>query len=267
MLQADNISVEDLCSMKVWVAKDILGTRYLIDSINRTIDTLFQAALTASKPVDLRDCRCGPKAALLIKDYEDKGVMFVNSTEFELNEMLKNNRTAIKFQYPELLELDVPDITSPDEVFDVIRKLPSGSFKLNSAFMQKPYSTTLVCLILMARPDIDLDIRGYASFIFDCMKMYNWQEYYNLGITKFYALQSNEVIVIDIDESPEFKGRELLPAEIGSTVILDLSSDEIKISRTIYQNLILNIVTKLENILYTPQEEYVSLIEHLQEVL
>lgn len=151
------------------VLREALNTRYINNSMSGKMRIVLNEAMDSGDTVDFAGCRLGPESALALNEYYGKVVM-VNSEEPLLHKALENNfivKTEVLEAYE---EFPIKSEINLKETFDLISNLPRNAKLMPkwSSVSNKPVYATI--LLMMARPDIDWDIRNVSKQVFSYIR-------------------------------------------------------------------------------------------------
>lgn len=242
----------------------LMDTRYIIDKMSAIFENVCCKAVEEGYGIDLAECKLGPAAVDVIKRYETK-VKFINSADPYLNKILEDNRNAVTAVLVDYPALSIPQITTEFNIRDYILGIPSGQYK---AVLNKvntiPINAVLVCLILLCRPDIELDLEDCTAYVFDRFReKLNIEDFLDKGYTEFLKAEGPIVYTIKCDDAEFHVNNELIPAEIGSTTIYNIGVN--KFSSELYKALIVDLLTELRTYINGKHNEfYLKLIDLLQ---
>lgn len=146
------------------VLREVMGTRYIINALVDDFYKVIQMCKTNNLVCDVSLCRFGPDAVYAMSS-EYKNVEFVNLEEPELNKILQNNREFVNAEYEAYPPFEIPTNVKLDWVVEQIQKLPTGKYEPAIA-SENIYQRAALCLLIMARPDIEFDVRKYSTDLF-----------------------------------------------------------------------------------------------------
>ena len=146
------------------VLREVMGTCYIINALLDDFYKVIQMCKDNNLKCDVSLCRFGPDTAYAMST-EYKNVEFINSEEPELNKILINNTEFVKAVYEDYPMLAIPSDVKLDWVVNQIENLPTGQYEPDIA-INNIYQRAALCLLIMARPDIEFDIRKYSTDIF-----------------------------------------------------------------------------------------------------
>lgn len=151
--------------MATLLLKDVMGTRYIINALDGKLMSVLDTATESGDTVDLCDCKMGPDAVIVLKSYYGR-VALINSTDEELNDILTSNTLYVTEEISEYEPLNLMNVQDISVFMELREKLPQcASFKPIVDLTRILDKATLV-LLMMARPDIDWDIRSCATDIY-----------------------------------------------------------------------------------------------------
>lgn len=214
---------------------DLMETRYIIDALAMRFRRSLDTALSEGSDVDLAECRFGPLCSSILNEYYGK-LRFINSEDSYLNDLLANNVAYKTEPIEEYETLTLRGITEIDTYMQLVKDLPQGArYKVDCSLSSLADKATLV-LLLMTRPDLELDIRQCASDIYDFVRD-TWiavAEHHS----KYYELIAPDTVIVEEQENGYFgspaygyqkeqtfiKNRKVLPFEFGNTQIVTLDN-------------------------------------------
>lgn len=217
----------------VILLKEAMGTKYIINSLSGLFNTICNKCEQESDTLDLADCKFGPECAHILTNYYGK-VNIINSKDSDLDYILKNNAEVVGQVTSEYEKFPMPidsDITI-DWILSQMQSLPRNAKYTVRIALYSIKQKAAIVLLIMARPDIEFDIRQCASEIFDFVRE-TWiasaeshNKYYELivpnTISREYIMVNDARMfgAIDYGYKPEkeFIGdRKVLPFEFGNS--------------------------------------------------
>ena len=209
-----------------------MNTRYIINCLAGRFVNIMEK-YEPGTVFDLAECRFGPICANRLRMYYNKHI-FINTEDERLNRMLKNNNEASREEIPSYEVLEFRNCTNINHYMNLVETLEeNGKYEVQVDFSDICNIATVV-LLIMTRPDIDFDIRGCASSIFDFVRdmwvssAEHHDEYYELKLPNVVSMHS-----VDNKYGDEFTGytdeysyihhRPVLPKEFGNSQIIKLS--------------------------------------------
>lgn len=219
-----------------------MGTKFIINALSMRFRRCLDEAATSGVEYDLAGCRFGPECADLLKDYYDR-VNFCNTEDSYLDGLLKNNMDYKRNPPEEYELLTIRNMRSLDDYFDLAENLPQGGqFKVDCSLTSIADRSILV-LLIMTRPDLELDIRQCSHDVFTYVRD-SWlsvAEHHD----KYYELIPPDVLVVEKQPDSDYYGRPsyglqreqafirnrlVLPYEFGNSQIITLDQS-IKVSQ------------------------------------
>lgn len=210
-----------------------LGTRYPIDTINLRLTRTLQECVVNGDVVDLAQCRFGPKCAQVLNEFYDK-LKFVNTELPEWDIILQNNMEAATVVYDEYEPLKLFITDDIPALINWIKSVPVGKYRPEVNLTDIRYRAVLT-LLIMARPDIELDIRRTATDIFDFVRD-AWvnsskphDAYWILRAPDIELLNLTNGVFVDsigvtYDRDVLMRDYKVLPAEFGNSQIITFAS-------------------------------------------
>ena len=192
-----------------------MNTKYLINALVGSFRELLAKAKAEGLVIDMAGCKVGPEVAREMR-FSYKDVDYINSENSELNDLLKHNCEVSRIVYEEYEEVDVDNIDTIEDLMVFLSRtdLPSKvKFKTKSN-SNKPMGA--IALLIMSRPDLDVDTFGIAVSLFDLVRKYwipNAKDH-----DKYYKIDSGNIIVCDKVEASDI----YLPYEFGNTKLFSL---------------------------------------------
>lgn len=212
---------------------DLMGTRFIINSLTQRFTNCMKSAEENGYTVDMCGCRFGPDCTSIMYNYY-KTVDFCNSEDEYLDSVIKNNCTTARQQLEEYPKLDLKSVGSIKTFFDLVDSLDKDAKICPEVDLTSVQSKAILVMLIMARPDIEWDIRSCAADIFSFVRDL-WIS--NAGHhTKYWELIAPNITMREEQESGLygdrnygfFKEREfirlrqVLPVEFGTTNIIVL---------------------------------------------
>ena len=155
--------------MSVVLLKEAMNTRYIINSLNGAFRNICNSCEEQGDTLDLADCKFGPECASILRDYCGK-FEIINSTDTKLNEILANNAMVVGQATIAYEPFSIDRNVTIDWVIARIQDLPQGAqYTVNISLTETKCKAALV-LLIMARPDIEWDIRQCASDVYDFVR-------------------------------------------------------------------------------------------------
>lgn len=145
-----------------------LGTRYPIDTIDLLLSRTLRECVDNGDVVDLAQCRFGPKCAQVLNEFYDK-LQFINTELPEWDIILQNNMEATTTVYEEYEPIKLLVTDDIPALINWIKTVPVGKYRPEINLTDIRYRAVLT-LLIMARPDIEFDIRRTATDIFDFVR-------------------------------------------------------------------------------------------------
>lgn len=220
--------------MAAVLLSDKMETKYIINALSGRFRRCLEEAENSSIEYDLAGCRFGPECSELLKDYYAT-VNFCNTEDAYLDELLKNNIAYKREKIEEYEVLTIRGTSSLDDYFDMAQNLPTGArFKVDCSLTSIMDRSTLV-LLIMTRPDLDLDIRQCSHDVFSYVRdswLSVWEHH-----DKYYELMPPNVVITEKQPNSEYYGRPsygyqkeetfvrnrlVLPYEFGNSQIIKL---------------------------------------------
>ena len=151
---------------------ELMGTRYIIDDFARKLTLVLEREREKVSggvlSIDLARCKFGPKSAAVIDSNMGK-IMFINSSDSELDKMCKENYSIATLQQDIYAPLEVPKEFYNDELREWIMNTPAGKYTIKLELSNYAQELATV-LFIMARPDCELDITSCIYDIFNIIK-------------------------------------------------------------------------------------------------
>lgn len=206
--------------------RELMGTKYIINALIGKFRNIIDDAKVSGITLDLAGCRFGPLCAELLETNQNV-VTFINTEEEEYDILLENNRRILNVVEEELPYLELPEIDGNFDFVGYINSLPAGEYKVDLNQINSNVTginISLICLIIICRPDITLDLYQYTRMIFEKLCKYiNIETFVNKGYTDFILAESPLVYPITVKD-PNFKlSKLILPAEICTTQVFDIA--------------------------------------------
>lgn len=213
---------------------EMMGTRFIINALSMRFRRCLEDSVAAGNELDLSGCKFGPECADLLKDYYDK-LDFKNSEDEYLDSILKNNM-EYKRNAPEEWEvLTIRNMKSLEEYMDLVKNLPQGAqFKVDCS-LTSIADRSILTLLIMTRPDLELDIRQCSHDVFSFVRD-TWlsvAEHHE----RYYELIPPDVTIVEKQPDSDYYGklsygfqreqtfirnRLVLPYEFGNSQIIVL---------------------------------------------
>lgn len=206
--------------------KDILGTKYVYNDyeleLMRVLDSVTE--------VDLADCKFGPKTCDILRKYYGR-VLFVNSTDLDLNRILLHNN-GIKVANSKEFESLTLDFNSVDELLVLLKSLDkNGVYKIENSAISQPKRIATIVLITLLMPSITLDIGRDLGDVFSFARM-EWLKT-NKCHDEYWLVSGLSLIRVKIEnktaklldgsvlkESNFVKNQMVMPIEFGTKVLI-----------------------------------------------
>lgn len=199
---------------------EAMGTRYIINALVGSFVNILQSAGESGDTVDFAGAKLGPDAALRMMDFT-ASVNMINSTDPKLNAILQQNRERT-FEIEEYEILDLSNVKSIDTFMDLVTKIPRGARVTPKVNITHMLDKVTLILLIMARPDVEFDIRSCAYDIYSYVR--NWWLPNAKSHDKYYELVAPDTVVITKDENKGFGTEDYgyMPEEvfIGNRVVL-----------------------------------------------
>ena len=210
---------------------DETGTRYIINCLEER----FRMAVTRypeGTEFDLAGCKFGPNCANRLRQFYSR-YKFINSTDAKLDKLLKNNVDAATRVYDTYEQLTFSKCDSLEYYVNLARTLPQGGKYELCIDMSDNCNIASAVLLIMTRPDIEYDIRGCSSRIFEFVRDM-WLSSYEHH-ESYYELKLPNVVRVDncngkygtefsnkLDENTFVQNKLVLPVEFGNSQIITL---------------------------------------------
>ncbi len=143
----------------------VMGTRYIINSLTQRFTNCMIDAEKNGYTVDVAGCRFGPDCVAIMFRYY-KTVDFCNSEDEYLDSVLKNNCATARQQLETYPTLDLRNATEIGIFLNLANELSRGSKVCPQVNLADIRSKAVLVMLIMARPDIEWDIRSCAVDIF-----------------------------------------------------------------------------------------------------
>lgn len=219
--------------------KEALGTKYVINALSGALRSILTQAQVNGDVVDLADCKLGPDCAVLLNSYYQTLDM-VNSTDSRLDALLKSNIQRSRFEPEEYAQLEMRGVRSINVFMELVKTIPSGAKVKPIVSLSQLLDKVTLVLLIMSRPDVEFDIRGCASDIFDYVRdaWISTAEPHNA----YYELIAPDVVLRYPDEDGYFgsqeygfqressfiRNRTVLPYEFGNEKIVSMDGTGVK---------------------------------------
>lgn len=212
---------------------DLMHTKYIINSLSLEFKEVMNKCQQGTDTIDLAGCKFGPTCSVMMNDYY-KTVDFINSEKPSWNNILQNNIKAARAEYESYEKLPIPASKPVKELLQWIKDVPTGSYEPVMGYSNVAQRALLVLLIL-ARPDIELDIAKYATDVFEFVRD-AWATSAKKH-DKYWVLYSPDIVSMDlssenihddsgaiISTSNFLKSHVVLPYEFGTERIVTFAS-------------------------------------------
>ena len=210
-----------------------LGTKYPIDTIDLLVSRTLRECADNGNVVDLAYCRFGPKCAQLLNEFYGK-VKFINSELPEWDIILQNNMEAATAVYEEYKPLKLLLTDDMKELILWIKSLPADKYKPEVDLTNIRHRAILT-LLIMARPDIEFDIRRTAADIFNFVRdawvnsAKEHSSYWILRAPDIELLREANGVFKDsigtvYDRDTLLRDYKVLPAEFGNSQIITFTN-------------------------------------------
>jgi hypothetical protein len=223
--------------MAVVLLRELMNTRYMIQSLTQRFENCLEQCKRNGDTVDLSGCRLGPECANKMRAYYAT-LDFCNTEDEYLDAMLKNNCEAARQILDSYEVLNLEKVNSLDTFFDLVKTIPQNAkLEPKISFTNVRSKVTLIMLI-MARPDIEFDIRKCAADIFDFVREFwissseHHEQYSELVAPDITTRAVNEKGLYGdmsygfTDEYKFIRQRKVLPIEFGNSQIIVLDKNQ-----------------------------------------
>lgn len=217
--------------MATVLLKDMMETRYIINALAGRFRNCLNIAIDNGNIVDLAECKFGPECAYILNEYYSK-LQFCNSTDAYLDSILKNNMAYRTEQIEEYEPLQFKDVRSIEYYLTLAKELPNGGKYKVECSLDSMTSKSALILLIMTRPDLELDIRQCASDVYDFVRD-TWlavAEHHD----KYYELIPPNTVIREMQENGYFgaancgyqkeqtfiRNKKVLPYEFGNSQII-----------------------------------------------
>lgn len=245
--------------------RESLGTNYIINSLAGGFRGIVLRAKEDSTVIDLAGCRFGPDCANIIKEHE-KNVVFINTEEPELNALLESNRTILNTELPEYPLFELPELNGNFNIIEYMNNIPAGQYTVDVWSKVNNYNANvaLTCLVLLCRPDVELDLIKCTTDIFDRLcKNLNIESFVENGYTEFLKAYSPIICTIHVNDKEFVSTDRIIPAEIGTVRVFDISTSSVLSEN--YMELISSLLQELTVYVNKANNEfYYRLVDLLQ---
>jgi len=242
--------------------KEAIGTAYIIDTISKLLRSTLDDLAKSTEEVDLSGTRFGPHCASILEEYYGK-ITFGNTEDPELNELLKYNNNVIKDPPEEWNPLYIENICTEDYLTK-IKEIPAGKYKVELRREDRLHSV-IVVLILLSRPDIDLDLTECSSLISELMNEHiNIQDFDDED--QCYVFDPPNVTLVD-KSKVKFDKKIKIPACVGSKKIVDLDTG--KVDKR-FRNLLIAISDRIDDVFYPKdrseqeEKEFINIYDYIE---
>lgn len=210
---------------------DEMGTRYIINCLAGRFTSIMER-YEPGTVFDLAECRFGPMCSNKLRSYYAKH-KFINTEDDRLNRMLENNNEAAQQVIEPYEPLPIRKCDTIDQYLDLVETLPQGGkYEIQIDFGNIGNTATAV-LLIMTRPDLDLDVRGCAGSLFDFVRdmwvssAEHHEEYYELRLPDVITTKSvdgkyGSEFTGFLDEYTYIHNKPVLPKEFGNSQIIVL---------------------------------------------
>lgn len=223
--------------MAVIKMAEALGTKYIINALTGAQVAFLDAQVGTGNIIDLAGCKMGPDSVAALRRYYAT-IDFQNSDDEYLDFILKSNCARDREVLEEYEHLNLVNVRSLDYFLELVNSLPQGSKYMPDVNITQILDKVTLILLIMARPDIEFDIRSCASDIYDYIR--------DVWLTsaeshdKYYELIPPDTVVRERREDGTFgcgwygyqreamfiRNRVVLPWEFGNTYIIKLDASQ-----------------------------------------
>lgn len=223
--------------MAVVKLSELMGTRYIINTLRLQFSNAIETAIANGSTVDLSGCRFGPDCASDLRKYYDK-VDFINTEDSMLNAMLQNNCSASRQVLPDYTELDLTKVDGLNTYLTLVNTIPENAQIVPKLALSDIKARATLILLIMSRPDVDFDINHCATDIFDfvrdmwIIKAQHHESYYELVAPNICVRNQNAEGLYGHDSygfMPErsfVTMKQVLPTEFGNAQIIKLDASQ-----------------------------------------
>lgn len=148
---------------------DIMNTKYMIQSLDGRLGLCLEDVLKSGATLDLDGAKFGPDCVRVLSKYYGL-IPMINSTDERLDCILRENYEAYAQKIEPYDPLDLEDIDNLDKVVELINSLPKDVKYQPKFRLSNIQSKAALVLLIMARPDLEFDIRECGSDIFDFVR-------------------------------------------------------------------------------------------------
>lgn len=219
--------------MEILKLCELLNTKYIINGLNGILDTTLSNYVGKQVCIDLAYCRFGPESAVILNKYY-KSVDFINTEDEKLNELLQHNINTCRNIPDEYELLVIKNTDSINKFHELFNDLPKNSkYKVECGLGSMKDKAILIMLVL-ARPDIEFDIRQCASDIYDFIRdvwissAEQHDEYYELLAPHTVLVKKNkdglfgDISYGYLKEYNYIRDRKVIPTDFGNSQIIKL---------------------------------------------
>lgn len=202
---------------------DELHTRYVINALFVRLQNKLNEFDGTDTIVDLSGCRFGPRCVEELNKHYGK-ITFINSTEPELDALLKSNTETITAVHEDWPELDIATLAT-DDFIDNIKNIKAGQYKPKFSTSDS-VALNIVRLILLSRPDVDLDLSECMGSVTSLIVQLVAQSEFN-NYDKMIEIKVPNARVVNTDAGHS-KDCIYLPYSVGTEKVIDLDKMEFK---------------------------------------
>lgn len=143
-----------------------LGTKYIIESMEAKFRNILASAAKNGDIVDLSQAKLSPTNASHLREYYSK-VDFINSTDSELNELLKNNMANARAEVIKYPRLQLPPKPTFPDFTKYVKTLKAGDkYALVPSFTNER-QLAFATMLILKRSDVDWDVSESIKYIYD----------------------------------------------------------------------------------------------------
>lgn len=155
--------------MGVVLLRELMGTRYMIQSLTQRFTNCLEKCRQEGNAVDLNGCRFGPDCASIMYRYYPI-LDFCNSEDEYLDSILKGNCEAARQQPVDYEEIDLTRANDLNVFMSLVGTIPNGARLCPKVSLSSICSKATLVMLIMARPDVEFDIRSCAADIFEFVR-------------------------------------------------------------------------------------------------
>lgn len=215
-----------------------LGTRYIIESLENKFRRILADAAANHDIVDLGKARLSPTNAAHLRSYYDK-IDFINSEDENLDKLLKDNIRNARSEWVEYNKYDIPQSPTFSDYLSAVKSIEKNSKMMIEVRPDSERQLAFVTMLILKRPDLDIDLSKCASKIYDFVYMEwltkrkehnSYLEFVNNSITERKVVNGKVDVAggKSIDVRQYILSHKVLPSDFGTKDLVVIENGKAK---------------------------------------